>query len=308
MFLKYTHYKNKVIWALGVLLVSSVGCDSKKLPAQNQVAAEIITVTDDLGRKIKIPRYPKRVMGLAPSATEMLFAVCPDDQIIARTQNCNYPARALKKPVVNNYPLDYETLLKLKPDLIFTADGITPPEAAVQLQELGIPVYFQKIEKVNEVFDRLKDIGHIMNRDVFAEVLVDSLKRQLKTVQKKVGKPLTRPKVLAITWADPIYVYGHNTIFTDKLRLIGAENAVRDIIDQPYPAVTREYILKINPDVLIGGSFGKMDSTFFKQYPELKRINAYQNRRIFAATDNLMSRPSPRVIESVRELQSFIQP
>lgn len=270
--------------------------------------AETITVTDDLGRKLQIPRYPRRVMGLAPSATEMLFAVCNEETIIARTQNCDYPARAKQKTVVNNYPLDYEMLLKLKPDLIFTVPGITPPEAAARLQELGIPVYYQKFEKVTDIFDGLKDIGRLMHRADYAEYLVDSLQRQLKNIRARAGERTTKPKILAITWSDPIYVYGRNTIFTDKLRLIGAENAVAEPMDQPYPAVTREYILKINPDVLLGGSFGQMDSTFFNQYPELKQINAYRHRRIFAATDNLMSRPSPRVVESVRELQSFIQP
>ncbi len=72
------------------------------------------------------------------------------------------------------------------------------------------------------------------------------------------------------------------------------------------PALTREYILKLNPDVLIGGSFGKLDSTFFKNYPELKRIRAYQTRRVYGITGNLMERPGPRVVESVRELQKLV--
>jgi iron complex transport system substrate-binding protein len=95
------------------------GAENKQLPT-----VEYITVTDDLGRNLKIPRYPKRVMALAPSTTEMLFAVCDESQIIARTQNCDYPAQVKKKPVVNNYPMDYETLVKLKPDLVFTVYGI----------------------------------------------------------------------------------------------------------------------------------------------------------------------------------------
>ncbi|PSR53639.1 iron ABC transporter substrate-binding protein [Adhaeribacter arboris] len=294
--------------SLWFLLYAGFGCQSgnenvkKHLPVK-----EYITVTDDLGRKLKIPHYPKRIMALAPSATEMLYAVCDENQIIARTQNCDYPAKVKNKPVVNNYPMDYETLIKVKPDLIFTVHGITPPEVAARIQELGIPVYFQTFEKLNDVFDRLVDIGKIMHRDAYAMYYADSLRRELKNIAARNAKISFKPKVLAITWNDPIYVYGRNTIFTDKLRLLGAENAVTEVMSQPYPALTREYILKINPDVIIGGTFGKMDSTFFQQYPELKQINAYQNRRIFAATDDLMSRPSPRVVESVHELQSLLK-
>lgn len=292
---------------LCVLAFGVTSCHSKT-EKKHLPTAEQITVTDDLGRNLKIPRYPKRVMALAPSTTEMLFAVCDESQIIARTQNCDYPAQAKKKPIVNNYPMDYEALVKLKPDLIFTVHGITPPEVAARIQELGIPVYFQNFEKIEDIFDRLQDIGRIVHRDAYAQFYTDSLQSQLKTIITRKAQVTTKPKVLAITWNDPIYVYGRNTIFTDKLRLIGAENAVPEVMAQTYPALTREYILKINPDVIIGGTFGKMDSTFFKQYPELKRITAYQTQQIYAATDDLMSRPSPRVVESVRELQSIIKP
>lgn len=284
------------------------GCQQDKSQQKQLPAVEYISVKDDLGRQLKIPRYPQRVMGLSPSATEMLFAVCKDTTIIGRTQNCDYPTKVKNKPVVNNYPMDYEALIKLKPDLVFTVQGITPPEEAARIQELGIPVYYQKFERVQDIFDRLQDIGRIMHRDAYANYLVDSLQQQLNAVQEKVIQKKTKPRVLAITWNDPIYVYGRNTLFTDKLKIINAENALTEILEQPYPALTREYILKLNPDVIIGGSFAKMDSTFFNQYPELKQIKAYQKRQVYAATDDLMSRPSPRVVESVKELQSLIKP
>ncbi|AMR27163.1 hypothetical protein A0257_08645 [Hymenobacter psoromatis] len=64
--------------------------------------------------------------------------------------------------------------------------------------------------------------------------------------------------------------------------------------------------MKLNPDVLLGGRFGKLDSTFFKNNPELRRTRAYQNRRVFATTPNLLQRPSPRVVEAVRELRALL--
>ena len=101
-------------------------------------------------------------------------------------------------------------------------------------------------------------------------------------------------------------MYGQNTLFTDKIQLAGGQNVVAEKFAQPYPVFTREYILKLNPDVLIGGSFGKLDSTFFRNYPALKRIWAYQQRRIYGTTGSLMERPGPRVVELVRELQRLL--
>lgn len=91
------------------------------------------------------------------------------------------------------------------------------------------------------------------------------------------------------------------------MRLAGGQNAVRDTFPQPFPALTREYILKMNPEVVLGGSFGKLDSTFFQNNPELRRTHAYRARRVYATTPNLLQRPSPRIVEAVRELQALLR-
>lgn len=243
-------------------------------------------------------------MALAPSATEMLYAVAEENTIVGRTQNCDYPDQVKEKPVVNNYPMDYEKIVLLKPDLVFTVEGITSAEVAAKLQDLNIPVYFQKFEKVTDIFRGLQDIGRLLHREKAAQRVIDSLGTEL--AQLRINKASPKLRVLAITWHDPIFVFGQNTLFTDKLRYLGAENAVTEIFAQPYPALTREYILKLNPDVLLGGTPAEMETTFFQQYPELKKINAYRHKKIFAPTDNLMSRPGPRVVESIRELKSFL--
>jgi iron complex transport system substrate-binding protein len=289
--------------ALLSLLAALHACQSDT-PATTRTNATQ-QVRDDLGRTLTLPTQPRRVMALAASMTEMLYAVADTATIVARTQVCDYPAAVLRKPIVNSYPLDFERLVALKPDVVFTTEGITSLADAQRLQELGIPVYYQRYEQVEDIFRGLSDLGTLLHREHSARRVVDSLRQELQAIQA-LSDPPPPPRVLAITWADPIYVYGRNTLFTDKIRLAGGQNAVVEQFKQPYPALTREYILKLNPEVLLGGSFGKMDSTFFRLYPELKRIRAYQTRRIYDPTDDLMSRPSPRVVESVRELRALL--
>lgn len=262
-------------------------------------------VRDDLGRVLTLPTHPRRIMALAPAMTEMLYAVADTATIVARTQVCDFPAAVRRKPVINSYPLDLERLVGLKPDIVFTTEGLTAPADAQRLQELGIAVYYQRYERTEDIFRGLTDLGRLLDRAAVAGRVVDSLRQQLRTIEA-LPKPTRPSRVLAITWTDPIYVYGQNTLFTDKIRLAGGRNAVVEQFAQPYPALTREYILKLNPDILLGGSFGKMDSTFFRLYPELKRTNAYRTRRVYEATDDLMSRPSPRVVEAVQELRRLI--
>ncbi|GAA4374505.1 ABC transporter substrate-binding protein [Hymenobacter koreensis] len=261
---------------------------------------------DDLGRSVTFNAPPKRIMSLAASMTEMLYAVADTATIVGRTQVCDYPAAVLRKPVVNSYPLDFETLVSLRPDVVFTVEGITSPSDAARLQELGIPVYYQRYRKVQDIFRGLNDLGRLLGREPQARHLTDSLAQQLATIAADTSGP--RPRTLVVISPDPIYAFGHNTVFTDKIRLAGGLNALTEDFPQPYPVLSREYILKLNPDVLIGGRFGQMDSTFFRMYPELRRIGAYQSRRVFRVTGDLMDRPSPRVVESVRELYRLLHP
>ncbi|WP_245652287.1 ABC transporter substrate-binding protein [Rufibacter tibetensis] len=264
------------------------------------------TVTDDLGRKVTLPKQPRRVLALAPSMTEMLFAVADTASIVGRTQNCDYPAAALTKPVVNNYPMDYERLLSLKPDVVFATDGIISLEVAAQVQKLGIPIYFQAYDSVTDILRGIRTLGQLLQREEKANAVADSLQRIINQLATDTARA-ARPTVLAITWKDPIYVYGRNTLFTDKLRYAGGKNALTEIFAQPYPALTREYILKMDPEVIIGGSFEQMEKTFFSLYPELRRIKAYKQKRIYEVTDDLMSRPSPRVVEGIAELKAVLR-
>ncbi|RNI29378.1 iron ABC transporter substrate-binding protein [Rufibacter immobilis] len=297
------------LWRLLLVLCVPLllfGCEAKKtaVPATD---AAVHTVTDDLGRKVTLPVQPTRIMGLDASMTEMLYAVADTGTIVGRTQHCDYPNAVLSKPVVNNYPMDYERLLFLKPQVVFATEGIISAEVAAQVQKMGIPVYFQAYDSVSDVLRGLRDLGKLLKREEQARNLVDSLTQKLQALSSDTAQQRERPKVLAIIWKDPIYVFGRNTIFTDKLRYIGADNAVPEVFAQQSPALTREYILKINPDVLVGGTFEEFEKTFFTLYPELRRIKAYQQKRIYSVTDNLMSRTSPRVVESVAELKALLR-
>ncbi|MGI4738400.1 MAG: ABC transporter substrate-binding protein [Janthinobacterium lividum] len=292
----------RVLPLVSLLLAGLLACQPETKLATPPATVQ---VHDDLGRPLTLPAHPRRILSLAPSLTEMLYAVADTATIIARTQADDFPAAVLHKPVVNSYPLDLERLVALRPDVVFTVEGLTPPDAAARLGQLGIPVYYQKYRRVADVLRGLRDLGRLLGRPAQARRLTDSLQAQLNQLAASPTPP-RGSKVLALASADPIYAYGQNTLFTDEIRLAGGQNAVRDTFPQPFPALTREYILKLNPDVVLGGRFGKLDSTFFKNYPELRRTHAYQTRRVFATTPNLLQRPSPRVVEAVRELRSLL--
>lgn len=295
-------FSKSISYSLALLFVFSslISCRS------SEKKEEVLQFTDDLGYQMTLSKPPRKAMGIAPAMTEMLFAVCADSQIAAVTIHCNFPEKALHKTRINTYPLDIEGIMAAKPDIIFTEEGIMQPSDAEKLRSLGVAVYFQKYTTVADVFNGLNTIGTMMQQPEKTKILLDSLKKEVSLLETASQQEDYKPSILAITWHTPIYAYGLNTFMSDKIRLAGGRNAIDTVFTKIYPELSREYILKLNPDIIVGGSFGKMDSTFFMLYPELKQLKAYQNRHVFDLNDDLTSRPSPRVLESVAEIKNMI--
>lgn len=266
--------------------------------------------TDGLGHEVKLPGAPTRFMALSPAVSEMLFALVPDSHIVGVTSQCNYPAdKVTGKPKVEIYPLNIESVLALKPQVIFSEEGMTPAADVAQLEKLGIPVYLFRYRKVGDILAAMDSLHQWLPQKEESQKLLDSLQKGLNAFEESSSKvpEASKPKMLAITWIDPIFSYGFETWMTDKMRLAGGKNVLDQPLDKPYPTLQRETVLKLNPDFLFGGTFEKMDTSFFRLYPELKNINAYKNRKVFELRDDLVSRPSPRFLEGIGEMRNLIQ-
>lgn len=242
-------------------------------------------------------------MALSPALTEALFFLLPDSQIIARTQVCNYPPAALHKPVVNSYPLSIEQVLSLKPDIIFTEEGMTSSENIATLRSWGITVRQHRYRKVIDVLDTLQGMTNYLNAPESAQYKIDSLKAWYERLEQdsKKRQPI---KALCIISNQPVFAYGQPTVMTDMLRLAGAVNAVDSAFSHPYPELSREYLLQLDPDVVFGEDFAAMEAGFFARYPELKSWKAYKNKQVFALNADLATRPSPRILEAVEEIKA----
>ncbi|MFN3403651.1 MAG: helical backbone metal receptor [Cytophagaceae bacterium] len=289
--------KLHIAFYLALIILLTTSCHSER-PIDGKL------VEDDLGRKVIIPHHPERILGLNPSSTEMLFAICPEENIVGRTQNCNYPEAAIKKPVVSNYPVDPEHILKINPDLIVAVEGIISLQDAQKIQQMGIPVYFQKFKNVEDVFVNLMKLGEITGNIDKANYVVDSLRKELQNFQ--INNPSRYlPKVLYLIWTDPIYAFGSHSIMTDKLRVAGAINIIDSSFKKESPELTREYILSKSPDVLLCG-FDNPEKQLFDQYPEFRNMEFYRRKRVYIPTDDLQSRPGPRIVEAIKELHRLI--
>lgn len=257
----------------------------------------------------EIPIQPGRVLSLSPAITEILFTVLPDSLIVGITPLCNYPKEKTRnKTRVEVYPLNIEKVLQLKPDIVFSEEGITSPQDAAHLRQLGIPVILFHYDKTQDIVNAMDSVRAWVVPETSRDHIA-ALQRELNEQEKKKATipDSQRPGVLCITWMDPIFAYGFETWMTDKIRLAGGRNVLSEKLDKPYPTLQRETILKLNPDILLGGSFEKMDTTFFTMYPELKKTSAYKNKMVFELNDDLASRPGPRFMQGIHEIERYVE-
>jgi iron complex transport system substrate-binding protein len=249
------------------------------------------------------------VIGISPALTEMLFALIPEKNVAGVTKQCNYPADKIKKKQrLETYPMDFEKLLEMKPDLVVTEKGISSIQDIQKMQNLGLHVIEFQYHNTRDILNAMEKLMKMLPILPEAKSLHDSLTRALNTQEEKYKHQTRqeRPSVLVITWIDPIFAYGFETWMTDKIRLAGGRNVLEEKLDKPYPTLSRETILDLNPDILFGGTFEQMDTSFFRLYPELRTISAYRNKCIFALNDDLATRPGPRFMEGIQELEKCI--
>jgi iron complex transport system substrate-binding protein len=196
----------------------------------------------------------------------------------------------------------------MKPDLVVTEKGISSIQDIQKMQNLGLHVIEFQYHNTRDILNAMEKLMKMLPILPEAKSLHDSLTRALNTQEEKYKHQTRqeRPSVLVITWIDPIFAYGFETWMTDKIRLAGGRNVLEEKLDKPYPTLSRETILDLNPDILFGGTFEQMDTSFFRLYPELRTISAYRNKCIFALNDDLATRPGPRFMEGIQELEKCI--
>ena len=158
-------------------------------------ALAAITLTDGLGREVKLTGPAQKIVSLAPSNTEILFAIGAGSQVVGRDEFTDYPEEAKSLPSVGGSMGQYstESIVALKPDLVLAAE-INTPELVKQLEDLGLTVYYLKNPTtLEEMYTNLGIVGQLTGHDVTS--LVDSLKARVKAVDDKLAPISARPTV-----------------------------------------------------------------------------------------------------------------
>lgn len=269
------------------LLITAMlfGCTQSETEKNN---LHTYLLTDDMGRKVNLPISPTRIISLTPSISELLYSFVDSSRIVGRSSWCDFPEGIKNKPAINSYPVDIEALVRLKPDLILAKKGMISIQDLEKMEQLNLTVFIQEYDLLRDIRKSAQTLVQITKGDTAqlnvwaAGLSIDSTK---STVNKK--------KFLAITSVNPVYVYGKKTFLSEIAELTGGENCVQ-VIDNPYPTMDVEYILRSNPEVYIFDSDAQKN-LFFDTYSILKNTIGFKQSKLFVIEASVMSRPGIRL-------------
>ena len=155
------------------------------------------TFVDDLDRKLYLAKPPKRIVSLAPSITEILFAIGLDEEIVGVTDFCNYPPAALAKPKVAYSQPNLEALIALEPDLVLAPPSFLRADLLAKLEQLKIPTFVLESKTVEGIFGHIQLLGRMVGRAQEANAYTAAMRKQVANLTKKVeGRP--RPTLLYV--------------------------------------------------------------------------------------------------------------
>jgi len=266
-------------------------------------------VVDPTGRAMQAPADPQRVVALAPSVTEIIYALQQQERLVGVTRFSNYPAAAQQLPQVGSYVhLDVERIVSLQPDLCIAVKDGNPVAVVEQLLAVGVPVFAVDPVDLERVMQSVTAIGGLLNAEQRARAVVTDMQSRMAAVRARISQTDRRPKVFFQIGISPIVSVGDNTFINTLITMAGGVNAAAG--RAPYPRFSREQVIAMAPEVMVISSMARQAvfeqvKAEWMQWPAIPAVRA---KAIHIAPPDLFDRPSPRLVTALELLARFIHP
>jgi iron complex transport system substrate-binding protein len=263
-------------------------------------------VFDDLGRLVAINGTPQRIVSLAPSNTEILFALGLGDKVVGVTDWCNYPPEAQQKEKVGGYDIpSIEKIVALDPDLVLVAYGTTM-DVINTMVGLGLTVFGIKTTDLDDLLNDIRRIGEITDKEIEAQALTSEMESKIQGVTNQTEELEQRPKVFYIVWGEEgsaLWTAGSGTFIHELIEKGGGVNICQNITG--YATISIEDVIARDPEIIITSV---LSYDWALNATELAGTNASQTGRIYTCDDDLVQRPGPRLVEGLEWFAHFIHP
>ena len=302
-----------LFFVVGLLILLSACTPTTEMQTRAvETSTFSIEIVDQADRTVTIENIPEKIVSLAPSNTEIMYALGLEDRLVGVTEFCNYPEAAKTKPQVGGYKtVDIEKVVEIQPDLIL-ATNIHVDEVIPELERLGLTAIVLDPTTIDEIIESISLIGRATNKEDEASQLVNNMKARIKIITDKT-KSLTgaeRPRVFYVLWHDPLTTVGPDTRIHELIVKAGGESIASDL-DEDYPTMSLEAVILADPQVIIadsGHGTGSPIFDFVSTEARFSEVSARQNDRVYVIESDLTTRPTPRIVEGLEEMAKMIHP
>jgi iron complex transport system substrate-binding protein len=266
------------------------------------------TFVDDLGRKIFLAKPPARVVSLAPSVTESLFAIGLDQEIVGVTEYCDYPPQARTRPKVGYARPNIEAIVALQPDLVLAPREFMRADVLGKLEQLKIPVYIVEARTIEDVPSNILTLGRMFERAPAANQVAARIRERIASVKQKTAA-LPRLRLLYVLNSQPLITVGPGSFIHHLIELAGGTNvAARAAV--PYPRLNMEEVLKEDPQVIVFpvGSAEGISEADRQLWQRWSMLSAVKQGRLHTIPSDLLNRPGPRIVDGLDRLVRIVHP
>lgn len=282
------------ILALAFLFSS---CKSEIKVAESQQKISNREITDDLGRAVKIPEKIERAVSLAPNLTEIAFAVGAGDKLVGVTTYCNFPFEAEKiQKVGDTINPNIENIIALRPQVVLVSTASQIETFTRQLEQQNIAVFVTNPNGLDDIYKSVNKIGEIFGNAEKSKEIVENLRRRVDAVEAKTRTD-DAEKVFVQISKEPLFTIGRESFLTDLIRRAGGVSLTKDVA-AAYPKLSKETALASNPDaIILSDSDDNLEpNELFKDSPAVK------NGKVFRVDADILSRPSPRIVDALEQI------
>ncbi|MCM8791368.1 MAG: cobalamin-binding protein [Candidatus Omnitrophica bacterium] len=247
-----------------------------------------------------------RIVSLAPSTTEILFALGAGDEVVGVSQLCDYPDAAVSKEKVGTFSQpNIEKIISLKPDIIFCT-GLEQAPVITKLRQLGLHIFVSDPSSFEDIFLSIQRIGELIGRSAEASLIISRLKEDFAELARKTAQTPEnrRPGVYVEIWHSPIMTAGKGSFLDEMISAAGGKNIAGDIGKQ-FCSVSPEVILERDPDfIFLAYMENEAAPDAVLKRPGWQNVSAVKNGRVYSDIEpNTLLRPGPRLVEGARKLQ-----
>jgi iron complex transport system substrate-binding protein len=261
---------------------------------------------DAFAQKTAPPRL-QRLVSLAPSVTETLFALGFGDHLVGVTTYCDYPEAARKLPKIGNFMSpSLEAIVAKRPDFVIGVSTATDPVKAREMERLGLKVNLISLAGVSEILSSIKSIARLLGSPEAGAKLAHDITLKFDQVRKRVA-PAPRRSVLMAVGLRPLVAVGGKNFIDELISLAGGENIAGNAA-QPWLNLPDEYVVAKAPQVIIEAGMGSERGFSGKNWEDLKSIPAVRERRVYAYPSDKILRPGPRIGEGLEEIARLVHP